>query len=101
MSTTRASAQKNTLESFVSAWKALDVDGMASLYAEDLQFVALPAAVLGGKKGTKQQWLDFIRPMWAELSNFKVRSSVSHAQDQCLLKSAIYVDRASFHHKRL
>jgi ketosteroid isomerase-like protein len=101
MFTTRASVQKDTLGSFVSAWKALDVGGMASLYAEDLQFVGLPAAVLGGKERTKQQWLDFIRPMWAELSNFKVPSSVSHAQDQCLLKSAIHVNRASFHHNQL
>lgn len=45
---------------------------MSSLYAKDLAFVGLPTAVLGGKEKTSEEWANFIRPMWAELSNFEV-----------------------------
>lgn len=76
MSAARATSQRTTVDAFVNCWKQLSIDGMASLYTTDLVFYGLPAAVLGGKPTTTDQWIAFIKPLWAELSNFEVNTVV-------------------------
>jgi hypothetical protein len=72
MSAIHTRTQSATLNTFIEAWKSLSTDNMAKLFAPDFEFYGLPAAVLGAKQTTSEEWAGFVKPLWAELSNFRV-----------------------------
>lgn len=72
MSAARATNQKQTVDTFLAAWKKLSMEGMIAVRTPDCVQQALPTDTLKWPDFSNEQFAAVVGPQMAELSNFNV-----------------------------